>query len=84
MSIQRSPSILNLDIAALNVDRENHNAHDANETLEESAERFGRAVELSFAFSQAFAKALEHHTERELKEHLLTILPRGHKIPVYF
>lgn len=91
MSIPRTPSITNLEKLCLEVDAMNHlppiedTANDfKGEALKQSSIRLDKFVEGSIAFSQAFQNALKNHSEEDLRNHLLTILPRGHSIPCFF
>jgi len=82
MTIQRSPSIKILEKLALECDRLECEPKD--DRLAESADRLGPVVNALIEFDGAFNKALEKHSEKELEGYLITVLPKGHKIPPHF
>ena len=81
-ALTRTPSIVALEKAALAADAADHLPD--NDDLRASCEKLDKVVETSIEFSHAFEKALKNHSQQELKDHLVTVLPKGHKIPSHF
>ncbi|NGX56967.1 MAG: hypothetical protein K1060chlam5_01222 [Candidatus Anoxychlamydiales bacterium] len=83
MSIQRTPSIINLENCALGYyEVELMAIANKDESLITGSKILDRIMDATIELSEAFRNAEKTHSNASLQKYLITILPKNYKLPL--